>query len=893
MPDVRRDLLNPTLKDVLETFRLDKNYSYGRGSYLIDDEGIEYLDFIAQYGAVPFGYNPDFIWDRLDEVRKRNLPSLVQPSIPGEALKLANMLAECSPGDLSFCTFCQSGTEAVEAAIKLARSTTGKELIISTLNSFHGKTFGSLSATGKVSYQEPFRAPAPGFVKIPFNDLPALERVLEEQGDNTAAFIVEPVQGEGGIITAQAGYLKGAQELCRKYGVIFIVDEIQTGLGRTGSLFACEHEGIEPDILLLAKALGGGLVPIGVCISSPRVWNDEFGMLHSSTFANNQLTCSVGIAVLERLEQNQRELIREVKAKGEYLLGRLQNLDALYPGVVKEIRGSGLMVGVEINELKDCGSFDMTYLADCEGFTALIAGFLLNTYNIRLAPYLNSSMTLRLEPTLTITYEEIDRTIEALEIVFKILYYRDYSKLYRYLIGDYEKPENILDYRKASRTIKSSRLTPGERAKERFAFIIHYAAPEDVILNNPSFVTYSRDEIYRLMEWQSKTREAGVVCHMPAIRSLDGTLAEGWLIGVPFGAREIMSLPREETAEVIKQAVDMGRDLGARIVGLGALSSVVTRGGRAVQGRGTAITSGNSFTVLMAMEALILGAQKMHIDLDRAQGAVLGATGSIGRACALLLSEKMSNIVVLGNPDHVNSSKNRLSSLMRDMYRKAVQRYHKGEIEGLSKWLDETHQALIRLNQREAQEYAESLLGESINPGLIEEICHYLNIHLPVSSSLDIKKTLPQCSMIIAASNSPEFLVYPEDLRPGAVICDVARPADVAPECYEERNDVLILEGGLVQYPDTISFGPNLGYRDGVNVACLSETILLALEGDYNDYSIGSKMPLETIEYMRWLGAKHGFTLAGLKMGNQEISDEEIEEIYLNGQKKLEEAALL
>jgi predicted amino acid dehydrogenase len=121
----------------------------------------------------------------------------------------------------------------------------------------------------------------------------------------------------------------------------------------------------------------------------------------------------------------------------------------------------------------------------------------------------------------------------------------------------------------------------------------------------------------------------------------------------------------------------------------------------------------------------------------------------------------------------------------------------------------------------------------------------------------------------------------------------VARPADVAPECYEERNDVLILEGGLVQYPDTISFGPNLGYRDGVNVACLSETILLALEGDYNDYSIGSKMPLETIEYMRWLGAKHGFTLAGLKMGNQEISDEEIEEIYLNGQKKLEEAALL
>ncbi len=893
MSALQRDLLNPTLKDVLETFRLDKNYTYGQGSYLVDEEGVEYLDFIAQYGAVPFGYNPDFIWDRLEEVRKRSLPSLVQPSIPGEALKLANILAECTPGDLCYCTFCQSGTEAVEAAIKLARSATGKEMIISTLNSFHGKTLGALSATGKDSYQLPFRAPAPGFARIPYNDLQALERVLQEQVDNTAAFIVEPVQGEGGIVTAQPGYLKGAQELCKEYGVVFIVDEIQTGLGRTGRLFACEHEGIEPDIMLLAKALGGGILPMGVCISSPRVWNDDFGMLHSSTFANNQVTCAVGIAVLERLEQNNRELIQEVEEKGKYLLKKLQEIDVQYPGVVKEIRGSGLMVGVEINELTDCGSFDMTYLADCEGFTALIAGFLLNIYNIRLAPYLNSSMTLRLEPTLTITYEEIDRVIDALGIVFKILYYQDYSKLYRHLIGDYRKPENLIDYRTGSRSIKSSKLSQGETAEEKFAFIIHYAAPEDVVLNNPSFATYSRDEIYQLMEWQSQTKEAGIVCHMPAIRSKAGTLVEGWLIGVPFGAREIMALPREETSEVIKQAVDMGRDLGAKIVGLGALSSVVTRGGRAVQGRGTSITSGNSFTVLMAMEAMVLGAQKMHIELESAQGAVVGATGSIGRACALLLSEKIYNIVVLGNPEHVNSSKNRLASLIRDMYKKAVKRWNNGELGGLSIWLDQTVQALKAMDSKQAVEYLDKLKDEkNINVEIIEEICNYLDIVQPISGSLNIEETLPQCSMIIAASNSPEFLVYPENLRPGAVVCDVARPADVAPECYEDRNDVLILEGGLVQYPDAISFGPNLGYRDGVNVACLTETVLLAMEGDYQDYSIGSKMPLETIEYMRYLGQKHGFGLAGLKMGSKEISDSEIEEIYKNSQEKLAAAGV-
>ncbi|MDD3889204.1 MAG: aminotransferase class III-fold pyridoxal phosphate-dependent enzyme, partial [Syntrophomonadaceae bacterium] len=143
---LRRDLLNPTLIDIFETFKMDKNYVFGQDSYLVDEEGIRYLDFIAQYGAIPFGYNPDFVWEKLQEVREKGIPSLVQPSLPGEAVKLANMLAECTPGDLCYCTFCQSGTEAVEAAIKLARSTTGREIIISTTNSFHGKTLGSLSA---------------------------------------------------------------------------------------------------------------------------------------------------------------------------------------------------------------------------------------------------------------------------------------------------------------------------------------------------------------------------------------------------------------------------------------------------------------------------------------------------------------------------------------------------------------------------------------------------------------------------------------------------------------------------------------------------------------------------------------------------------------------------
>lgn len=894
MSDLRQDLLNPSLKKVLTTFHLDKNYLKGQGHYLEDDHGISYLDFISQYGAIPFGYNPDFIWEKLHEVERRSLPSLVQPSLPGEALQLANMLAEVTPGDLCYCTFCQSGTEAVEAAIKLARSASGKEIIVSTGNSFHGKTLGALSATGKDSYQEPFCAPAPGFVRVPFNDTVALTELFAREHENIAAFIAEPVQGEGGIVVAEAGYLAVVRTLCDQYQVIFILDEIQTGLGRTGRLFACEYEGVVPDILLSAKALGGGLLPLGVTISSPRVWNEDYGMLHSSTFANNNLTCAVGIAVLEKLLDNDRQLVREAGTKGRYLMEKANELGARYPGVIKEVRGLGLMVGIEFTDMKDVGSYDLAFMADQGGFTALLAGYLLNVHQIRLAPFLNDSMTLRLEPSLTITYAEIDRVITALERVCEIMYYQDYAQFYRFLVGDCAIPVVTHDYRPLTRRVKASELGDGEAAQEKFAFIIHYPAPEDVSTNNPSFNSFSRQDIYRFMEWQAQNSDPGITCHMPAFKGASGKVAEGWLIGVPLGAREIMNLPREHTVNIIQDAVDKARDLGAGIVGLGALTSVVTRGGRDVLGRGVGITSGNSFTTLMAMEALFLGAEKMKIDLTYERGAVIGAVGSIGRACALLLSERMSNITLLGNPKRVFSSNSRLDSLLAEMLGWAWQRMQSQQLDGLSAWLHNAGRKLEGLDEPAAGILRQRLRdGRDLNREWMDETCNLLNLERPVVYSLDMDETLPVCRLIVAASNSPEYLIYSHHLQPGAVVCDVARPADVAPEVCRERDDILVMEGGLVRYPDDVCFGPNLGYRDGVNLACLSETVLLALEGDYNDHSIGTKLPLEAMEYFRQLAGRHGFGLAGLRMGGREIEENEIQAIYDNYLQRLDSACMI
>ncbi|NSW82860.1 MAG: aminotransferase class III-fold pyridoxal phosphate-dependent enzyme [Syntrophothermus sp.] len=894
----RPDILNPTLYRLLDMFGLNKVYVRGEGNYLYDEQGRKYLDFIAQYGAVPFGYNPTFLWEAIARFHEAGLPSLVQPSVPLKAVELAEKLAEFAPGQLRYATFTQSGAETVEAAIKLVRSATGKFKILSCENSFHGKTLGALSATGREVYQSPFFAPVPGFEKVPFGDLEALEQVLSREAEEIAAFMVEPVQGEGGIIVPPPGYLKAAQELCRRFGVMFVVDEIQTGLGRTGYLLACEKEGVEPDVLLLSKALGGGLVPLGVALSAPWVWNEDYGRLHSSTFANNNFTCHVGLAVLDKLLENEGELLREVREKGKYLLEKTREVQKRWSGVIKEVRGEGLMVGLEFCEFPPEDSFDLIFLSKRGGFCALLSGVLLNVYGIRSAPFLNNPMTVRLEPPLTIEWEEIDRCVAALDQICEIVYKKDYVWLFKYLLGDETRPGQVKDYRWTLREVKSSELNPGEKPSHRFAFLIHYPGHDDLIHATPSLEQLREDQLEKFLDWQAIDPEPEVLCHMPALRCRAGEVIEGWLIGVPFGGKQMMKLPRSVTVPVIQQAVDMARDLGADVVGLGAYTSVVTRGGRDVQGRGVPVTSGNSFTIAVAVEATFLGAEKMGTDLDQAAGAVLGATGSIGRVCAILMGERVTRISLIGNPARKNSSLRRLGIVADEIVEHAMAQRAKGNLRGLAGWLD---RALTKLRtgteedlQLTAQLENACYLGAPDSPrpfATLEAIAKRLGTVCPITITLEVDKGLRAADVIIAASNSPGYLIGPEHLKPGAVVCDVARPPDVSPAVYRERNDVLVLEGGLVQLPDNIAFGSNLGCREGIALACLSETMLLAFENDGRDYSIGSRIPLETVEHLRGLGAKHGFGLAALHSRGKEITEEEINEIRWRASLRRQQAA--
>lgn len=410
---------NSGLASLLGMLGLTRKFVRAEGCYVWDSEGRKYLDFLAGYGAVSLGHNHPRLIEALRKTEA--LPNILQVSLPTLAGALARDLAIIAPGDLQRTFFANSGAEAIEGALKLVRAATERAKIVYTDNSFHGKTFGALSVTGREKYRKPFCPVLPETVPVPFGDAGALEKALK--GKDVAGFIVEPIQGEGGVVVPPDGYLAAAKQLCEKYGALLIVDEIQTGFGRTGKMFACEYENVVPDVMCLAKTLGGGVMPIGAFITTDKIWKKAYGglekcTLHTSTFGGNSRACAAGIAAINVLV-NER-LPEAAAEKGAYIMQKLAAMKEKYD-VIKEVRGKGLLIGIEFKEptggfLKAISLGVMNTLSK-EYLAALVSGELANKHGVITAYTLNNPNVIRLEPPLIVNYEEIDYALSSLEEV--------------------------------------------------------------------------------------------------------------------------------------------------------------------------------------------------------------------------------------------------------------------------------------------------------------------------------------------------------------------------------------------------------------------------------------------------------------------------------------------
>ncbi|TKI06117.1 putrescine aminotransferase [Martelella alba] len=372
---------------------------------LVDTQGREYIDCLGGFGIFNVGHrNPSVISAVTRQLAKQPLHS--QELLDPLRALLAKTLAAITPGELKYSFFTNSGTEAVEAALKLAKAyqgPKGKFAFIAASGAFHGKTLGALAATAKAAFRRPFMPMLPGFEHVPFGDIAALREALYRRRDNdgVAAVILEPIQGEGGVILPPEGYLPSVRALCDEVGALLILDEVQTGLGRTGKMFACEHEDVRPDILCLAKALGGGVMPIGAAVATEEVFSVLFDnpFLHTTTFGGNPLACAAALATLNVLLKE--NLPAQAARKGQVLLAGLVRLAAAYPELLVEARGKGLMQALAFRR-NDIG------YAFAQGMFR---------QHVLVAGTLNNAKTIRIEPPLTITLEQCHRVLAVAEQV--------------------------------------------------------------------------------------------------------------------------------------------------------------------------------------------------------------------------------------------------------------------------------------------------------------------------------------------------------------------------------------------------------------------------------------------------------------------------------------------
>jgi acetylornithine/succinyldiaminopimelate/putrescine aminotransferase/predicted amino acid dehydrogenase len=442
-----RRFVNPPLARLYEAHGMDRVFTRGSGSTLVTETGEEYLDMVAGFGCLNLGHNHPTVARRLGEFLAEQLPTFVQyVSLPTHNAELSERLCELAPGRMRRVFLSSSGAEAVEAALKLARAATGRARLVHVHNGFHGKTLGALSVTGRASHRERFEPLLPDSIAVPFGDVEALEAALP----GAAAFIVEPILGEGGVIEPPPGYLEAAQRLCRRTGAVFVVDEIQTGLGRTGRLFA--SEGLEPDVLCLAKSLSGGLVPIGATLATAEVWDAAYGdprraVLHTSTFGGGNLAAAAGLATLDVLADG--SLVRHAAAVGDRLRSSLLEVAARH-SFVAEVRGRGLMnavafdadldgaltavaqevlarlpgdatrllrllPGESVEALRAAGRAVESTLADALSLS--VVGRLAKDHRILTFVTANDNRVLRLQPPLVLTWDEADRFVAAFDAV--------------------------------------------------------------------------------------------------------------------------------------------------------------------------------------------------------------------------------------------------------------------------------------------------------------------------------------------------------------------------------------------------------------------------------------------------------------------------------------------
>jgi len=740
--------------------------------------------------------------------------------------------------------------------------------------SFHGKTVVALHLTANLKYREPFGrfGIKSKFLKrediedfdhalkeetIPYCDVGVDERghirVLKQEFINISACIVEPIQGEGGIRPLTRSYLKKIHDRCVSNDIPLILDEIQSGMGRTGSILYAQKLGIKADYYILAKGLGGGIAKISALLIPRRRYRPEFSFLHTSTFAEDDFSSAVALKTLDILESKEHALLKMCEEKGRYLIDGLRRIRAQYPTVIKDVRGEGLMLGVEFQDQYNSSSNILRQLSHQSDLVYCIAGYFLREHRIRVAPTLSQSFTLRVEPSILITYEEMDRFLSALEQLAEIILYRDAYHLCKYIVEletPSQRPE-VLDCRQNRVEDTSSEEIRRVAFLGHFIEAKHLGEFDEALRRMP---VEKLDQFLRKME----RRVSPCILSRVNVRSKLGDVVNFNFIGITLTSRRIVELMQSGESAFVRKLIDEGIELARRsgciAVGLGQYTSIITRNCTDVIQRGMAVTSGNSLTVAMGIQGLLKAAQEKRITMDSSTLGVVGAGGNICRVYSSIMADKVHQMVLFGNP-RPGAEQKCYETAFR-IYHDLIEemRYREGEgLEGITARIYDTKsvQALLRKKDKGGDP------GRELFYSLREEFGEDRLIR--ISQDLGELREIP---LVVTAANAAEPFVGPEHLRQDAVVLDIAVPMNTLPEVDQQRPDVLVIQGGVVKLP----YGEDVGVRaiplkPGTTFACMAETMLMGLNQMGMNYSYGD-IQRQQVKKIDEIARIHGFSLA-------------------------------
>jgi acetylornithine/succinyldiaminopimelate/putrescine aminotransferase/predicted amino acid dehydrogenase len=713
---------------------------------------------------------------------------------------------------------------------------------LSLVGAFHGKTGSALQLThaeyhwaafgqhgDSVDFVDPFapnaeqqletavkRARMTYFVPVAEN---GELRLRETHCCKIAALFYEPIQGEGGIRQMPRAFLHAARRLADENGFALVADEIQCGMGRTGRFFASEHVGVAPDYVVLAKSLGGGLAKIGALLVSEDRYVEEFGLLHSSTFAEDDHSSSVALRALALLSQE--GLQRRADRQGSKLLAGLKRLCKRFPNAFSEARGRGLMLGIELKAL-DRSQSPLARALSAQGLLGYLAsGFMLHHGRLRVAPSLSSPHTLRLEPSAYITDDEILHILETLAVLGRVLSDQDYGALLEFSTLE-TRPElgtKVISRNYAARSVAFYLDDDQQTEARRVAFFGHFISVDDLPLWEPSLAHLSLRSRRVLLD-----RVAPLIDPHPILQrritDARGQAVDLTFIGVPHDSAKIERSMRERTTaplvEQLQRAVDLAEDLGCQVIGLGGYTSIVSRNGKALSTRSAQLSTGNSLTSAVTLQALLRSANDQGIQLQHSTIGVLGGGGNIGQFLASELAPFARRIVLVGRPGRL------------------------GPLQELAARLEAEHYALSGLVSG-SRTRAEVVVTDDVN-------------------------SLADADLVVSATNSADApLAAVKFTAKHRVVCDVAVPADAPDDLPRRHPGTRVVKGGLVSVPGATDLRiPGVPLAPGRIFACMAETLTLGLHPEQAPAILGT-LDARVVGRLAEAAAQSGLELAETK----------------------------